>query len=302
MMKNIYYNKKYIFIILFSIVISLAALIYAFINNSSNSLYKPEADKMIVHYIDVGQGDSILIQVNNKNLLIDSGPKSDKKKLLDYLSTLNLDRFDYIIATHPHEDHIGNMSEIIDYYEVLNFYAPKIQTSTKTFEKMIDSLKAKNLKINIIKKGTNSIDLGENIKFTVFSPTKDLYEDLNNYSPVIKIQYGKTSFLFTGDAQQDVEKEIINSNEDISADILKVGHHGSLTSTTKEFLNKVHPSVGVISVSSDNSYNHPNSHIINSLKDSKVIAYRTDIDGTIILSSDGSNIIKKAPQNNIKLF
>ena len=293
-MKTFYYRKKYLFIILFSILISLLTLGCNSIKNNSNKNFQPEDGKMIVHYIDVGQGDSILIQVNKKNLLIDSGPKSDKNKLFDYLSESRLDKLDYVIATHPHEDHIGNMSQVIDDYNVLNFYAPKVQSTTKTFEKMIDSLKAKNLKINVLKKGTDSIDLGENTNVTVFSPTKDSYEDLNNYSPVIKIQYGKTSFLFTGDAQKDVEKEIITSNEDISSDVLKVGHHGSSTSTTKEFLNKVRPSIGVISVGSDNSYNHPNSDTIKRLKDNNVKIYRTDKDGTIIISSDGSNITKES--------
>lgn len=291
-MKNIYYTKKYLFIVLFSILISFLPLGCNSIKNNSNRNFQPEDGKMLVHYIDVGQGDSILIQVNKKNLLIDSGPKSDKKKLLDYLSESNLDKLDYVIVTHPHEDHIGNMSEVIDDYDVLNFYAPKIQSTTKTFEKMIDSLKAKNLKINVLKKGTNSIDLGENTQVTVLSPAKDSYEDLNNYSPVIKIQYGKTSFLFTGDAQKDIEKEIITSNEDIIADVLKVGHHGSSTSTTKEFLNKIRPSIGVISVGSDNSYNHPNSDTVKRLKDNNVKIYRTDKDGTVIISSDGSNITK----------
>jgi competence protein ComEC len=286
-------NKKYLFIFLLIILISSLTIGCNFPTNDSNKNNQIESNKMIVHYIDVGQGDSILIQVNNKNLLIDAGPKSDKKKLLDYLSSLNLHKLDYVIATHPHEDHIGNMADVIDDYNVLAFYAPKVQSTTKTFEQMVESLKSKNLKINVIKKGTDSINLGENTKVTVFSPTKDYYEDLNNYSPVIKIEYGKTSFLFTGDAQKDVEKEILANNEDISADILKVGHHGSSTSTTKDFLNKVNPSIGVISLGKDNTYNHPNDGTIKRLNQNKVTIYRTDKNGTVILSSDGSKIIKK---------
>lgn len=292
-MNNNYFRKKYLFIIFFIILGSTLTLGCNFFKNTSNKNNQFEADKMIVHYIDVGQGDSILIQVNNKNLLIDAGPKSDNKKFLNYLSDLNLEKLDYIIATHPHEDHIGNMSDVIDDYKVLNFYAPKVQTTTKTFEKMVESLKSKNLKINVLKKGIDSINLGENTKITVFSPTKDLYEDLNNYSPVIKIEYGKTSFLFTGDAEKDVEKEILASNGDISADVLKVGHHGSSTSTTQDFLNKVHPIIGVISVGQDNSYNHPNDDTLKRLTENKITIYRTDKDGTVVLSSDGSNIIKK---------
>jgi len=286
-------NKKYLFMFLLIILISSLTISCNFPTNDSNKNNQIESNKMIVHYIDVGQGDSILIQVNNKNLLIDAGPKSDKKKLLNYLSNLHLEKLDYVIATHPHEDHIGNMSDVIDDYNVLAFYAPKVQSTTKTFEQMVESLKSKNLKINVIKKGTDSINLGENTKVTIFSPTKDYYEDLNNYSPVIKIEYGKTSFLFTGDAQKEVEKEILANNEDISADILKVGHHGSSTSTTKDFLNKVNPSIGVISLGKDNTYNHPNDGTVKRLKENKVTIYRTDKNGTVILSSDGSTIIKK---------
>lgn len=292
MSKN-YLIKKHLFMFLLTILISSLTIGCNLFASTSNKSSQIDPNKMIVHYIDVGQGDSILIQVNNKNLLIDAGPKSDKKKLFNYLSTLNLDKLDYIIATHPHEDHIGNMADVINDYNVLAFYAPKVQSTTKTFEKMVEALKSKNLKINVIKKGTASINLGDNTKITVLSPTKDSYEDLNNYSPVIKIEYGKTSFLFTGDAQKDVEKEILATNENISADILKVGHHGSSTSTTKDFLKKVNPSIGVISVGQDNTYNHPNDDTIKRLKENKVTIYRTDKDGTVVLSSDGSTITKK---------
>jgi len=292
MIKN-YLGKKYLFLVLLAVLISSLTIGCNLFAPASNKNTQIDSNKMLVHYIDVGQGDSILIQVNNKNLLIDAGPNSDKKKLLNYLSALNLETLDYVIATHPHEDHIGNMDNVINDYNVLAFYAPKVQSTTKSFEKMVESLKSKNLKINVIKKGTDSIDLGENTKVTVFSPNKDYYEDLNNYSPVIKIEYGKTSFLFTGDAQKDVEKEILATNEDISADVLKVGHHGSSTSTTNDFLKKVNPSLGVISVGQDNSYNHPNDDTIKRLNDNKVTIYRTDKDATVVLSSDGSKITKK---------
>ncbi|MBA2904368.1 competence protein ComEC [Clostridium saccharobutylicum] len=248
---------------------------------------------MLVHYIDVGQGDCILIQVNNKNLLIDSGPKSDKKKFLNYLNSLNLKKLDYVIATHPHEDHIGNMANVINSYKITDFYAPKIQSNTKTFENMVDALKSKKLKINVIKRGTNTINLGNNTRVTIFSPTKNDYENLNNYSPVMKIEYGKTSFLFTGDAQNDIEKELLSNNDDISADILKIGHHGSSTSTSENFLKKVNPSIGVISVGEGNVYNHPNDDILERLKKNKITIYRTDTNGTIILSSNGKLITKK---------
>lgn len=285
-------KKKYLFIFLLTLLCSIFILVNHSFLHFQNRNIRINSNEMLIHYIDVGQGDSILIQVNNKNLLIDSGPKSDKKKLFDYLSTLDLTKLDYVIETHPHEDHIGNMADVIKKYNVVSFYAPKTQTTTKTFEQMIDSLKNKNLKINILKKDMRSINLGKNTKVTVFSPTKYYYENLNNYSPVIKIEYGKTSFLFTGDAEKDIETEILNNNENISADVLKIGHHGSSTSTCEAFLKKVNPSIAVISVGADNIYNHPDEETLNTLIKNKIPLYRTDIDGTILISSDGFKITK----------
>lgn len=284
------YKSSFIFIL---VVFSLF-----FINKYDFSLFKSHyknnnPNEMYVHYIDVGQGDSILIQVNNKNLLIDSGPRSDKDKLISYLSSLKLSKLDYVIATHPHEDHIGNMSTIIKNYKVLSFYAPKIQNTSKTFERMVEALKDNNLKINILRKGSNSINLGDNTRVTVFSPIDNYYENLNNYSPIIKVEYGNNSFLFTGDAEKEVEEKIIANNDDINADVIKIGHHGSSTSTSKAFIDKVNPSIAVISVGENNSYNHPNEDVINRLNGNKIKIYRTDKDGTIIFSSNGLKITKR---------
>lgn len=293
MIKHYPINHKHSFLYLFIILFFTLIAGYNISLNSKDDSSQIQSNKMLVHYIDVGQGDCILIQVNNKNLLIDSGPKSDKKKLFNYLNSLNLKKLDYVIATHPHEDHIGNMANVINSYRINAFYAPKIQSNTKTFENMVDALKSKKLKINVIKRGIDSINLGTDTRVTIFSPTKNDYENLNNYSPVMKIEYGKTSFLFTGDAQNDIEEEILSNNDDISADILKIGHHGSSTSTSDNFLKKVNPSIGVISVGEGNVYNHPNDDILERLKKNKVTIYRTDTNGTIILSSDGKSITKK---------
>ncbi|SFC56735.1 competence protein ComEC [Clostridium uliginosum] len=283
---------KFKFLAVFMII-----LIFSFVGctneNSKKSIQNSNSNEMLVHFIDVGQGDSMLIQANGKNLLIDSGPKTGKDNLLNYLKSLNISKLDYVIATHPHEDHIGNMADIIKKYDVSNFYAPKVEHTSKTFEKMIESLQSKNLKINVIKKGVDSINLGKGTKVTVFSPTQDSYEELNNYSPVMKIEYGKTSFLFTGDAEKEVEKEILNNNDDIESDVLKLGHHGSSTSTTKNFLKKVNPSLGVICVGNNNTYNHPNKDTISRLKDNNVTIYQTNKEGTIVLSSNGSTITKR---------
>ncbi|PRR81314.1 ComEC/Rec2 family competence protein [Clostridium vincentii] len=285
--------KKRIFFI--TIILSIMSLFLSSCNliklNSNTSLdYISGKGDINVHYIDVGQGDSILIQVNNKNLLIDAGPKSGKNDLLNYLSKLKIEKLDYVIATHPHEDHIGNMADIIKKYEIGAFYAPKVETNTKTFEKMVDALKDKDLKINSIKAGVDSIDLGASTKVSIYSPNTDKYENLNNYSPIIKIQFGSNSFLFTGDAEKEVEKEVLKTNADLKADVLKLGHHGSSSSTSEEFLRAVSPSLGIICVGIDNSYGHPTKQTLKLLEDNKIKIFRTDKDGSIIISSDGTSI------------
>ncbi|MDB1954438.1 ComEC/Rec2 family competence protein [Clostridium tertium] len=241
-----------------------------------------------VHFIDVGQGDSILIQVNNKNLLIDSGPNKSEDKLKKYLKKLNISKFDYIITTHPHEDHIGNMSYIINNFDVLNFYAPKVENSTKAFETMVESLIRKDLKIKVLKANIKSIDLGKNIVVDVFSPLSNSYEDLNNYSPIVKISYGNTSFLFTGDAEELSENEVLNAGFDLKCDVLKIGHHGSSSSTSENFLKASNPSIAVISVGEDNTYGHPTDTVLSRLKETKI--YRTDINGNIVITSDGLSL------------
>ncbi len=210
-----------------------------------------------VHYIDVGQGDASLIQVNNKNILIDAGPYESKDTIINYLKSLNIKTLDYIIATHPHEDHIGSMASIIKSFNVLNFFAPKVYHNTESFLDMINELNKKSLKINILKKGMGSfIDLGNNTLVEIFSPIKENYDNLNNYSPIMKITYENTSFLFTGDAEEDLEKEVLLSDANLSSHVLKIGHHGSSTSTTESFLTAVSPKLSVISVGINNSYKH----------------------------------------------
>ncbi|MBE6063292.1 MAG: MBL fold metallo-hydrolase [Clostridium butyricum] len=280
--------------IIFLIPLGILILLYIFNNfDITTSIHTSSSNNMVVHYIDVGQGDCILIQVNNKNLLIDSGPSSSKHKLMKYLKKLNISKFDYVIATHPHEDHIGNMSTLIDSFNITNFYAPKVSDNSKTFEEMIYSLKKKNLKITPIKRGTDNIDLGNNTNVYVFSPINTSYDNLNNYSAVLKIQYGNTSFLFTGDAEKEVEQDILNHNDNITADVIKIGHHGSSTSTTPNFLKAVNPSASIISVGKNNVYNHPDKKTLNLLVKNKIPIYRTDINKNIVLISDGNTIKKQ---------
>ena len=272
------------------IILTISAIIISisFLTQNNNVNYE---NKMIIHYIDVGQGDCILIQVNNKNLLIDSGPSSNRKDLLNYLEKLDIKKFDYIIATHPHEDHIGNMDTIIKRYNIGSFYSPKVITSSTTFENMISALVDKNLKINVLKKGVKGIDLGKNTEIEVFSPLENISSDnLNDYSPIIKITFFNNSFLFTGDAEISTEDTVLSQNNNLNCDILKVGHHGSSTSTSTDFLISTNPSVAIISVGKNNSYGHPTSETLSLLNSYNIRTIRTDINGTVIAISDGKNI------------
>lgn len=272
------------------IILTISAIIISisFLTQNNNDSYQ---NQMIIHYIDVGQGDCILIQANNRNLLIDSGPSSNRKDLLEYLEKLNIKKLDYIIATHPHEDHIGNMDTIIKRYNIGSFYSPKVITSSNTFESMISALVDKNLKINVLKKGVKGIDLGKNVEIQVFSPLENISSDnLNDYSPIIKITFVNNSFLFTGDAEVSTESIVLSENNNLNCDILKVGHHGSSTSTSSNFLTSVNPSVAIIPVGKNNSYGHPTPEVLSLLDSYNIRTFRTDINGTIIAISDGNTI------------
>lgn len=277
---------KYLFLsVLFLLVFSSSSW---YIRKISSKKINPEL--MYVHYINVDQGDSILIQVNNKNLLIDSGPKSHKRQLIKYLNSLGISSLDYVIATHPHDDHIGNMNTIINTYKVRSFYAPKVYSYTKSFEQMIEALKTKNLKIIPIKRGCNTINLGNHTLTEVFSPINDEYDNENNYSAVIKISFGNTSFLFTGDAEKEIEDKLLSLHDDISCDVLKVAHHGSSSSTTESFLTSVNPKYTVISAGRNNIYGHPDKETLSKLNKYSIDILRTDIKNNITFISDGSKI------------
>lgn len=239
-----------------------------------------------IHYVDVGQGDCELIQIEDKNILIDAG--TSDKKALDYLKYIGIKKIDYAIATHPHEDHIGSMDDVIKTFDIGTFYAPKATTTTKTFENMVKALKAKDLKMTV-PKGGEEINIG-NATLTFLAPNSDNYEDLNNYSIVVKLKYGNNSFIFMGDAQDISEGEILKKQLDVKADVLKVGHHGSHSSTTQEFLDKVNPKYAVISCEKGNDYGHPHKETLTKLNSKNISVFRTDLNGTIIAESNGKEI------------
>lgn len=262
------------------------------IDNISNK--RDEAKKVVsnsdtlkVYITDVGQADSILIRDGNYNMLIDAGNNSDGKKLVKYYKELGITSFKYVFASHPHEDHIGGMDDIINNFDIENFYMPDKLSTTKTFEDMLDALESKNLKY-IVPKVNDKLSLNNSNIDVIYVGSDG--SNINDSSIVLKLTYFSNSFLFTGDLGSNKEKEILNSGVNIKADVLKVGHHGSSYSTASLFLDKVNPSFAAISVGKNNIYKHPATSALEKLNKKGIKVYRTDLDGTILFESNGKDI------------
>ena len=254
--------------------------------NRNTNVHNQEVKGLRVSIIDVWQGDSILVQCNGETMLIDAGKNNEGSKVVDYLSKNGIKKLDVVVGTHPHEDHIGGLDQVIDSFEIGKVIMPETSNNTKSFESVLDSIDRKGLKINKAVAG-QTFKLGE-AEILVLGPVKNNYEDLNDSSVVLKLIYGKRAFLFTGDAGIAAESDIINSAVDLKADVLKVGHHGSKYSTSGKFLDLVNPKYGAISVGDGNDYKHPADDTLKRLIESGVEIYRTDKNGTIVFTSDGN--------------
>ena len=248
---------------------------------------KIDPNNLIIHFVDVGQGDCILISKNNEHVLIDAGNNEDGPLLVVYFKELGIKKFKYVIGTHAHEDHIGGIDNVINNFELGHYYMPDVITTTKTFEDVLDALLAK-------KKAFETPNIGDKFKLsdTEFEVLYlgDDKSDLNNTSIVLKLTYKNTTYLFMGDATSTVERILINEGKDLKSDVLKVGHHGSQYSSSAAFLKQVSPRYAVIQVGQDNDYGHPKQVTMDKLEKLKTLTYRTDKHGTIILTSDGDNI------------
>ena len=256
------------------------------INKRINEVPVTSEERLEVTFIDVGQADSILLENEGHNMLVDAGNNEDGPKLVNYLKNQNIHQFDYVIGTHPHEDHIGGLDNIIEDFDINTFYMPDVITTTKTFEDVLDALGEKNMTLSIPK--TNAtFKLGDATVKVLYVGTED-ESDLNDTSIVLKVTYQNVSFLLTGDASTKVEEKL--NQADLESTVLKVGHHGSSTATNEKFLNTVNPKYAIISVGENNQYEHPHTTVLNTLAAHNITTYRTDQDGTIKVITDGTNI------------
>lgn len=256
----------------------------------------PPSGTMEVHFIDVGQGDSILVKTDSEAMLIDAGDNDSGTLVTDYLKDQGITELNYIIGTHPHADHIGGLDTVLNSISVDTVIFPSVSHTTDTFEDVLEALEKKHLSITKAAVGSR-YSLGSAV-FTIVAPNSPTYDEINNYSVGIKLTFGDTSFLMTGDAQRLSEDEMLANGIDLSADVLKLGHHGSADSTGAEFLEAVNPSYAVISVGKYNVYRHPNTQTIQELLKQNIEVYRTDEQGTIVFTSDGDKISVRAKDYN----
>ena len=297
-------KRKNFLIILISLIIFLGAATVSFIETFGIPVWKKlfnvcavnefsscaEDYPMSVHVLDVGKADCIFITCEGKNILIDAGETSIYKFVNEYLRKMNVKTIDQLILTHQHSDHVGSMSYIVDEFNIKSFMMPQLKDDMiptfKSYERLLTSLDRKGMKAERPEPG-KSYDIGQ-MKVNILAPLSQ-YDDMNNNSVVIKITYKNKSFLFTGDAGKESEKDMILAGFDVKADVLKVGHHGSKTATSQAFLNKVQPLYAVISVGEDRN-KLPKKETLERLKKNNIKIYRTDLDGSVIFATDGDDM------------
>ena len=280
-------NKKADFIKLIIFVVICIVSSYAGLGNRGLT-----GDAEVrVHYVDVGQGDCTLIELpENKVMLIDAGENGHESDVMNYLDRCGIRRIDYLIATHPHSDHIGGIEEVVENYEIGEIYMPKTESTSWTYENMLDAIDEKGIYIQSAYSGKNIFEY-DGVKAEILSPERNYKNDnLNNSSVVVRLICGKKVFLFTGDAEKVIEKNILQKADDLECDVLKVGHHGSSSSSHEDFIFEVNPEYAVISCGKGNEYGHPHRETLELLEDVGAEVLRTDKLGTIVINTDGEKL------------
>ena len=284
------FAKKNPLLALLIVLVAVALLIWQSAEGRKNTVNVP-MDGLYVHYIDVGQGDSELVCCNGEYMLIDAGEPDASDAVLEYLDALGIDRLDYLVCTHGHSDHCGGLDAVVESLEVETVFTSPYADDSPSYEIFTDAVYNAGLELTVPELG-ESYRLGE-ASFSFIGPLED-YDNLNDDSLVMRLEYGDTSFLFTGDMTSKAEKDLINDGADLRCDVLKVGHHGSSGSSCYQFLYEAQPGIGVISCEKGNSYGHPHEETLSRLNDADVTVYRTDLEGSIVIFSDGMKVERKA--------
>lgn len=269
--------------------LALALLLSLAACDGSTTVRPSPADgsTLSVHFIDVGQADSALLLCGGSAMLIDGGNVADSSLVVSYLDAQGVDSLDYVVSTHAHEDHVGGLSGPLNTCTVSHVLSPVAEYDSKAFSSFLKYTEAQGLSPEIPAPG-DTFSLGEAL-VTVLGPVKE-YSETNNSSIVLRVDFGETSFLFTGDMERQAEADLLEAGADLSATVLKVGHHGSDTSTSYPFLREIMPTYAVISVGEGNSYGHPSEDTLSRLRDAGTTVYRTDQAGTVVAVSDGKSV------------
>lgn len=282
-------NRRIARRVLFLTATLTLALLITQIRGFYNNRYNVAVDaggKLVVHFIDVGQADCILIQSDDKNMLIDSGNNDDSEMIVNYLKDQGITYLDYVIGTHAHEDHIGSLDTVISYFEIGTLFLPNQTYDTRSYHDVLDA--AETYEVEIVHPQFKDIyQLGEARFIFITQDANEDYEDINDSSLGIRISNGTHSFLLCGDVSKEMEQEILDSGIYLQSDILKLNHHGSSTSNSREFLENVNPQYAVAFCGKDNVNGHPHDSVVKRLKKLGIPLFRTDEYGTIVFTSDG---------------
>lgn len=284
------FAKRYPILAVIIAVIVVGVFVFQSVQDNANKVTIP-MDGLYVHYIDVGQGDSELICCGGEYMLIDAGEPSASDTVVDYLNDHGIEKLEYVVCSHGHADHCGGLDAVVENFDVGTVFTSPYPGDTSSYEIFSDAVSAKGLDMTVPELG-ESYSLGE-ARFEFIGPLEE-YDNLNDDSLVMRLEYGDTSFLFTGDMTSKAERDLLEDGANVKCDVLKVGHHGSSGSSSYRFLYEAEPKIAVISCEAGNSYGHPHEEALSRLNDCGAEVCRTDLEGSIIIFSNGMEVTKKA--------
>lgn len=273
----------------FILYLILLSLLFTSCSKEAGQQASVSNGEFLLCFLDVGQADSILVSCDGEHMLIDAGNNQDGDTVVEYLRERKVESLRYAVGTHPHADHIGGLDTVLNTIKADTVLLPNKISNTATFEDVLDAIDAGGMSVTLAQAG-DTYSLGS-ASFEVLSPGKDYGNELNNWSVVIRLTYKEHSFLFTGDAEKEAERDMLAAGYTLTADVLKVGHHGSSTSSSMEFLTAICPKIAIVQCGTDNDYGHPHAETINRLQKIGAQIFRTDLNGTIMITLEGDGLV-----------